>query len=335
MKFSDLTSKQKAAAVIVSLGTENASSIYKYLDQDEIERLTVEVAQLGHLTAELTEDILDDFYKDCVTQKVVTDGGMEYAKTVLQKAFGESTANNLLDRVNRTLQARSFGFIQRSDTKSLYSILARERAQTIALVLSYVDSEQAASIIAELPESKRLRVVEAIARMESASPEAIKIVEEEIKKKFSGMVTADFTNIGGVDYIADVINHMDRGNEKYIFDELGKKDGNLAEKIRQKMFVFEDIADMDSRSIQRFVRECDMRDLVYAMKSTSSQIKEVIFANMSSRMAESVQADLEITVNVRLRDVEEAQQRIVAKIRELEEAGEIILNKGGKDELIV
>lgn len=335
MKFSDLTSKQKAAAVIVSLGTENASSIYKYLDQDEIERLTVEVAQLGHLTAELTEDILDDFYKDCVTQKVVTDGGMEYAKTVLQKAFGESTANHLLDRVNRTLQSRSFGFIRRSDTKSLYSILARERAQTIALVLSYVDSEQAASIIAELPEAKRLRVVEAIARMESASPEAIKIVEEEIKKKFSGMVTADFTNIGGVDYIADVINHMDRGNEKYIFDELGKKDGTLAEKIRQKMFVFEDIADMDSRSIQRFVRECDMRDLVYAMKSTSSQIKEVIFANMSSRMAESVQADLEITVNVRLRDVEEAQQRIVAKIRELEEAGEIILNKGGKDELIV
>lgn len=335
MRMDDLTSPQKAAAVVVSLGTENASAIYQYLSQDDIERLTIEVAKLGHLTADLTEDILADFYKGCLTQKIVTDGGMEYAKNVLQKAFGESTANVLLERVNRTLQERSFGFIRKSDTKSLYSILSRERAQTIALVLSYIDSEQAAEIISELPETKRLRVVEAIARMESASPEAIKIVEAEIKRKFSGIVTADFTNIGGVDYIADVINHLDRGNEKYIFDELGKRDGKLAETIRKKMFVFEDIATMDDRSIQKFVRECDMRDLVYALKSTTPQIKEAIFANMSSRMAESVQADLDIMSNVRLRDVEEAQQRIVAQIRQLEERGEIIINKGGKDEVIV
>ena len=335
MKFGELTSEQKAAAVVVSLGTENASTIYKYLGQDDIERLTIEVAKLGHLTAETTENILDDFYKDCLTRKVVTDGGMEYAKNVLQKAFGESTATNLLERVNRALQSHSFGFIRRSDAKSLYSILVRERAQTIALVLSYVDSEQAADIISELPEEKRLQVVEAIARMESASPEAIKIVEEEIKRKFSGILTTDFTNIGGVDYIADVINHMDRGNEKYIFDELSKRDEKLAETIRKKMFVFEDIATLDNRSIQKFVRECDMRDLVYALKNASQQIKDSISANMSSRMAESVQADLDITVNVRLRDVEEAQQRIVAKIRQLEERGELIINKGGKDDVIV
>lgn len=335
MRMNDLTSPQKAAAVVVSLGTENASAIYKYLSQEDIEKLTIEVAKLGHLSAEVTEDVLSDFYKGCLTQKMVTDGGMEYAKNVLQKAFGDNAANALLERVHRTLQQRSFGFIRKSDTKSLYSILSRERAQTIALVLSYIDSEQAAEIISDLPERKRLQVVEAIARMESASPEAIKIVEAEIKRKFSGIVTTDFTDIGGVDYIADVMNHLDRGSEKYIFDELGKRDGKLAETIRKKMFVFEDITTLDNRSIQRFVRECDMRDLVYALKSTTPQIKESLFANMSTRMAESVQADLEILGNVRLREVEEAQQRIVAKIRQLEERGDIIINKGGKDDIVV
>ena len=170
--------------------------------------------------------------------------------------------------------------------------------------------------------------------MESASPEAIKVVEDSLKKRFDSILTTDVTTIGGIDYIADVMNHMDRSNEKYIFDELGKTDEELAETIRKKMFVFEDIVSMDNRSIQRFIRECDVKDIVYALKGSDDNIKELVFSNVSSRMAESIRSDLEITVNVRLRDVEEAQQRIVGVIRRLEEAGELIIVKSGKDEII-
>lgn len=329
-----LRPEQKAAAVVVSLGVDKASKIYKYLTEEEIEKLTIEVAKLGHLKAEETEMVLDDFYKTCLTQKVVTDGGMEYARTVLEKAFGESTANNLLERVSQSLKARSFGFIRKSDAKNLFSILQYERPQTIALILSYADVEMAAQLISELPEERKIQVVEAIARMESASPDAIRIVENEIKNRFTNFLTTDYTTVGGVDYIANVMNHMDRGNEKVIFDELGRKDAELADTIRKKMFVFEDIITMDNRSIQRFIRECETKDLVYALKNANKQITDAIFSNMSSRMQESIRSDMEVTVNVRLRDVEEAQQRIVAIIRRLEEEGELIINKGGKDEII-
>lgn len=334
MENNKLSPEQKAAAVIVSLGADKASKIYKHLSESDIEKLTIEVAKLGHITPEQIEDVLDEFYKTCLTQKVVTDGGMEYARAVLEKAFGESAAQTLLDKLAKSLKMRPFEFIRKSSVKNLFSFLQHERPQTIALILSYADSDQAAAVISEMPKEKRIKVVESVARMESASPEAIKIVEDTLKKKFENILTTDYTTIGGIDYIADVMNHMDRSNEKYIFDELGKTDGELAETIRKKMFVFEDIVSMDNRSIQRFIRECDVKDIVYALKGSDDAVKDLIFANVSSRMAESIQSDLEVTVNVRLRDVEEAQQRIVTVIRRLEEAGELIIVKSGKDEII-
>lgn len=330
-----LTPEQKAAAVIVSLGADKASKIYKHLSESDIEKLTIEVAKLGHISPEQTEEVLDEFYKICLTNKVVTDGGIEYARAVLEKAFGESTAQTLLEKLSKSLKTRPFEFIRKSNVNNLLSFLQHERPQTIALVLSYADADQAAAVISELPKEKRIKVVECVAKMESASPDAIKIVEESLKKRFENILTTDLTTIGGVDYIADVMNYMDRGNEKYIFDELGKEDEELADTIRKKMFVFEDILTMDNRSIQRFIRECDIKDIVYALKGSDNALKEIIFANVSSRMAESIQSDLEVTVNVRLRDVEEAQTRIVGVIRRLEEAGELIIVKGGKDEIIV
>lgn len=331
----EITPIEKAAAVVVALGADNASKIYKYLDESDIEKLTVEVAKLRHMDAEETEAVMDDFYKMCLTQKVVTDGGLEYARNILQKAFGESTANSLLDKVTKSLKARPFDFIRKHDVKSLFAVLQHERPQTIALVLSYVDSDQAATMIEELPEDTRIRVVENIAKMDSTSPEAVKVVEGELKKKFANIMTTDYTTIGGIDYIAEVINHMDRSNEKMIFDGMSKTDPELADSIRKKMFVFEDIMTMDDRSIQRFVRECDVKDIVYALKNASEQMCARFYTNMSSRMADSIKSDLEITVNVRLKDVEAAQQRIVNIIRKLEEDGEVIINKGGKEEIIV
>lgn len=330
-----LTPEQKAAAVVISLGADKASKIYKHLSESDIEKLTIEVAKVGRVSPEQMEEVLDEFYKVCLTQKVVTDGGMEYARAVLEKAFGEGTAQALLEKLSKSMQIRPFEFVRKSDVKNLVSFLQHERSQTIALVLSYADTDQASAVISELPKEKRIKVVEAIAKMDSASPDAIKIVEESLKKRFeSVLTTADFTKIGGIDYIADVMNHMDRANEKYIFDELGKENEELAETIRKKMFVFEDIVSMDNRSIQRFIRECDVKDIVYALKGSDDNIKQLIFSNVSSRMAESIESDLEVTVNVRLRDVEEAQQRIVGVIRRLEEAGELIIVKSGKDEII-
>ncbi len=330
-----LMPEQKAAAVVIALGTDKASKLYQYLGNDDAEKLTLEVAKLGHLEAEQTEQVLDEFYKTCLTQKVVTDGGLEYARAVLEKAYGESTATELLQKVSKYLKNRSFDFIEKADVKNLFSILQHERAQTIALVLSYVESDKAASVIAELPEEKRIQVVKSIAMMDSASPDAIKIVEQQLRSRFDNILTTDFTSICGIDYIADVMNHMDRSNEKFIFDEMGKDDPELADTIRKKMFVFEDILTMDNRSIQRFIRDCDMKDVVYSLKGAGEEILAAFYSNMSSRMAEQVKSDLEVTVNVKLRDVEEAQSRIVGVIRKLEEEGELVINKGGKDEIIV
>ena len=188
--------------------------------------------------------------------------------------------------------------------------------------------------IENLDDKKRLQVVHSIATMSSVSPDTIKIVERELEKKFANILTTDYKQVGGIDYIAEVMNNMDRSSEKSIFDGLSEKDAELAEEIRKRMFVFEDITTMDNRSVQRFVRDCDSKDIVFALKGANEEVKSIIFANMSSRMAESIKSDLEITTNVRKKDVEEAQQRIVAIIRRLEEQGELIIMKGGKDDII-
>ena len=331
---SELTYGQKAATVIISLGTETASKIYKYLSEDELEALTLEVAKMENIPPEVTESALDDFYKLCLTQKVITDGGLEYARNVLEKAFGLQTATALLERVTKSLKVRSFDFLRKADSKNLYAIIQHERPQTLALILSYARADQASAVIQELPKNKRIKVVECIAKMESTSPDTIKVVESVLEKKFSSVLSMDLAQIGGIDYIADVLNNMDRGNEKFIFDELSKKDAKLADDIRKKMFVFEDITLLDNRSIQKFLQQVDAHDLVYALKGANKEVTELIFANMSTRMGETIKSDLEYTYNVRVRDVEEAQQRIVAVIRRLEEEGELIIAKGGQDEII-
>lgn len=335
MAETKLSGRQKAAAIIISLGADDASKIYKFFKEDEIEQLTYEISRLQHLNPQIMENTLKDFYDLCLTQKVITEGGFEYARNVLEKAFGAQTATSLLERVTKTLRSKSFDFIRKADYKNLLTIIQNEHPQTIALILSYARADQASAVIAELPKEKRIDVVERIAKMDRTSPEVIKYVEEELEKKFNSIISVDFTEIGGVNYVADVMNNMDRGNEKYIFDELNKKDAKLADEIRMRMFVFEDIVTMDSMSIQRFLREVDSKDLVFAIKGSNKEVADVLFSNMSTKMGETIKSELEYTHNVRLRDVEEAQQRIVSVIRRLEEEGELVIAKSGKDDIIV
>jgi flagellar motor switch protein FliG len=333
-KAVELSDAQRAAAVVIALGAEKASNLYKYMEPEDVEQLTIEVAKLGFLDSEQTEGILEDFYQMCMTNKAVTEGGLEYARAVLEKAYGSQAADELLTKVTKSLKNREFAFMNKADVKSLYAALQNERAQTIALVLSYMDADKAAGVIAQLDEHRQIQVVQNIAQIESVSPAAVKIVEAEMSKKFSSIVTSSNVKVGGIDYVADVMNNLDRASEKNIFDGLSEYNQELADEIRKRMFVFEDIITMDDRSVQRFVRDCDPRDLVLALKGSNSEVANKLFTNMSTRMAQSIKDDLEITSNVRIKDVEDAQQRIVDIIRDLEEKNEIIILKGGKDDII-
>lgn len=332
--IAQMTSAQRAAAVIIALGADKASEIYKFMEPEEVEQLTVEVARMGFLNSEQTEEILRDYHQMCMTNKAVTEGGLEYARIVLEKAYGSQAADDLLNKVTKSLKNREFSFMSKADVKALFSALQRERAQTIALVLSYVDADKAAGVIAQLDEKKQIQVVESMAMIESVSPATVKIVEAEMSKRFSNLVTNANVKVGGIDYVANVMNNLDRASEKNIFDGLSDYNQDLADEIRKRMFVFEDIVTMDDRSVQRFVRDCDTRDLVLALKSANEEVANKLFSNMSGRMAETIRDDLEITTNVRIKDVEEAQQRIVDIIRSLEERNEIIIMKGGKDDII-
>ena len=331
-----LEGPQKAAAVIVALGAEKASLIYQYMEPDDVEQVTLEVAKLGFLDADTTESVLNEFYQMCMMNKAVTEGGLEYARTVLEKAFGVQSANALLDKVSKSLKNRQFSFLAKARDKDLYTALQYERPQTIALVLSYVEPGMAAAVIEQLEGRRQIKVVEAMALMDSASPSAVKVIEMEMSKRFANIFSVSNQNVkvGGIDFVASVMNNLDRSSEKSIFDGLSSRNEELAEEIRKRMFVFEDIITMDDRSVQRFVRDCDPRDLVLSLKAANAEVSEKLFSNMSSRMAESIRDDLEITSNVRMKDVEEAQSRIVGIIRGLEEKGEIVILKGGKDDII-
>lgn len=330
-----LSASERAAAVVVALGAENASKVYKYLKEEEIEQLSFEISKLQKLSSDEMEEIISDFYGLCVTQKVITEGGVEYARDVLEKAFGPQQAQSLMERVAKSLRTKAFDFIRKADYKNLLAMVQNEHPQMIALILSYARSDQASMIISELPKEKRIDVVERIAKLDRASPEVIRIVEKTLEKKFSSIISVDLMELGGVNYVADIMNHVDRSTEKHIFDELGNRDPMLADEIRKLMFVFEDIIFLDSMSIQRFIRAVDSKDLAVALKATTPDVAEVIFQNMSQRMQETIRSDMQYLHNVRMRDVEEAQQRIVAVIRQLEDEGELVISKGGKDDIIV
>lgn len=330
----ELTPLQKAAIVVTSIGAENASEVYKRLSEDDVEKLTFEVSSMPYIEIDKVDAVLNEFYELCLTQKVITEGGLDYARSVLEKAYGPEMAQKLMDRVSKSMQSKSFEFIRKSDYKNLLAIIQSEHPQTIALVLSYVNSEQASKVLQELPKEKRAEVVERIAKMESASPETVKAIESTLERKFAAVVSMDLTEIGGVNYVADILNKVDRGTEKFIFDELSAKDPALVDEIKKKMFVFEDILTLDSMSIQRFIRDVEAKDLAVAIKGSNAEVAATLYANMPQRMQESIQQEIEYLHNVRMRDVDEAQQRIVGIIRHLEEEGELVIGKSGEDEII-
>ena len=326
-KAEDLSANQKIALVLAAMGADNASAVYKHLSDDEIESLSTEVAKLEYQPIDVVEGVLNEFYELCLTQKVVTEGGVDYAREILEKAFGTEAANNLLQRITKQLKTKSFDFVRKADYKNLLAIVQNEHPQTIALILSYARIDQAAAILAELPKEKRVEVVERIARMDRASPDVIKALEATLEKKFANLVNTDSMEA--------VMNNVDRATEKYIFDELSARDQKLADQIKQKMFVFEDIVNLDSMAIQEFTKQVDPKDLAIAIKGSTQEVAECIFSNISTRARESLQADIEYLHNVRMRDVEAAQQNIVATIRRLEQEQIITISHGGGGDEVI
>lgn len=333
-KEGGMTAAQKSALVLASVGAENASSIYKHLSDDEVEAISVELARMEYHPIDTVESVLNEFYELCLTQKVVAEGGLDYARNVLEKAFGAEAADSLLNRITKQLETKSFDFVRKADYKNLLAIVQNEHPQTIALILSYARIDQASAILSELPKEKRVEVVERIANMDRASPEVVKSIEVSLEKKFATLASSESMEVGGISYVAEIMNNVDRATEKYIFDELTARDQKLADLIKQKMFVFEDIVNLESKDIQEFVKQVDSKDLAVAIKGSTQEVAECIFSNISSRARENLQADIEYLHNVRMRDVDEAQQRIVGIIRRLEQEGAITISRGGNDEII-
>ncbi|MFU2101723.1 flagellar motor switch protein FliG [Paenibacillus larvae] len=330
-----LTGRQKAAILLISLGPEVSAQIFKHLREEEIEQLTLEIANVRKVDALDKETILSEFHQICLAQEYISQGGIEYAKDILEKALGSQKAVDIISRLTATLQVRPFDFARKADPGQILNFIQNENSQTIALVLSYLQPEQASIILSALPQEKQADVAKRVALMDSTSPEVISQVERVLEQKLSATVTQDYTSAGGIASIVQILNGVDRGTERTILDSLEIQDPELAEEIKKRMFVFEDIINIDNRSIQRIIRDIENSDLQLALKVASEEVRATIFQNMSKRMAETFKEEMEFMGPVRLRDVEEAQTRIVATIRRLEEAGEIIIARGGGDDIIV
>ena len=332
---SERSGKEKAAMLLISLGPERSAEIFKHLKEEEIEQLTLEIANIRTVTPEEKEKVLEEFYQICLAQEYIAEGGINYAKEILEKALGTQKALDIINKLTVSLQVRPFDFVRKADGTQLLNSLQNEHPQTIALVLAYLKPQQSAAVLSALPQDKQADVARRIAVMDRTSPEVIKEVERVLEKRLSSFVTEDYTAAGGVQSIVDILNSVDRGTEKYIMETLEIEDTDLAEEIKKRMFVFEDILTLDNRSIQRFLREVDNNQLAIALKGSTEEVQKVIFSNMSKRLAEMIKEDIEFMGPVRLKDVEEAQQKIVNVIRKLEDAGEIIISRGGGDEIIV
>ena len=331
----ELSGIEKAAILLISLGPEKSVNVFKHLKEDEIEQLTLEIANTRGVSAAKKEEVLDEFYEVCLAQQYIAEGGISYAKQLLEKALGSDKARDVIGKLTASLQVRPFEFVKKTDPTQLLNFIQDEHPQTIALILSYLSTSQASVIIGALSPEKQADVAKRIAQMDRTSPDVIKEVEKVLERKLASLVNQDYTIVGGVDAIVDILNTVDRGTEKHIIETLEIEEPELADEIRRKMFVFEDILSLDDKSIQRVLREVDNNELAMALKGSTEEVQTVIFNNLSKRLAVMIREDMEFMGPVRLKDVEEAQQKIVNVIRKLEDSAEIIISRGGGDEIVV
>lgn len=331
----DLKGREKAAILLVSLGPDVAARVYKNLDENTIEMLTMEIAGLRKVSGSQREEVLREAQELLLAKEYMTQGGVDYAKQLLESALGPERAQDILRRITASLQVRPFDFIRQTDPQQILTFIQNEHPQTISLIVSYMEPKQAAQVMGGLSPNLQVEVAKRIASMERVTPDVLREVERVLERKVSTVLSQDFTIAGGIDSLVAIINNADRATERNIMERLEEEDPELAEEVKKRLFVFEDILGMDDRSLQRVLRDVDMKDVALALKGASEALRDKFFKNMSKRAAEMLKEDMEYMGPVRVRDVEEAQQRIVNVIRALEEAGEIVIARGGEEELIV
>ena len=335
MGIEGLNGLQKAAVLLIALGPERSADIFKHLKEEEIEELTLEIANTRTVAPEVKEAVLDEFYQVCLAQQYIAEGGIGYAKKLLDAALGNEKAQEVIAKLTASLQVRPFEFVRKTDPSQLLNFIQDEHPQTIAMILSYLAPGQSALVLGALPPEKQADVARRIAMMDRTSPDVIKEVERVLERKLASLVNQDYTIVGGIDSIVSILNSVDRGTEKHIMESLEIEEPELADEIRKKMFVFEDILLLDDRAIQRVLRDVDNNDLAIALKNANDEVQGVIFKNLSKRLAAMIKEDMDFMGPVRMKDVEEAQQKIVSVIRRLEDAGEIVISRGGGDEIVV
>ena len=330
-----LTGLQKSAILLIALGPEKSATIFKHLKEDEIEELTLEIANTRSITPQVKDSVVDEFYQICLAQQYIAEGGIGYAKELLEKALGSEAALQVIGKLTSSLQVKPFEFVRKAEASQLLNFIQDEHPQTIALILSYMSASQASQIISGLPQERQADVAKRVALMDRTSPDVIKEVEKILESKLASLVNQDYTIVGGVDQVVEILNSVDRGTEKHIMETLEIEEPELADEIRKKMFVFEDILLLDDKAIQRVLRDVENSDLALALKGSNEQVQNAIFNNLSKRLAAMIKEDMEFMGPVRMKDVEDAQQKIVNLIRKLEDSGEIIISRGGGDEIIV
>ena len=330
-----ISGTQKAAILLIALGPEKSATIFKHLKEEEIEELTLEIANTRSVTPQVKEEIINEFYEVCLAQQYIAEGGINYAKELLEKALGEEKAMDVIGRLTASLQVKPFEFVRKTEPAQLLNFIQDEHPQTIALILSYLSPAQSAMVLSSLSPDRQADVVKRIAMMDRTSPDVIKEVERILESKLSNLVNQDYSIVGGVDAVVDILNTVDRGTEKHIMETLEIEEPEMADEIRKKMFVFEDILLLDDRAIQHVLRDVDNGDLAMALKGANEEVQNAIFNNMSKRLAVMIREDMEFMGPVRMKDVEEAQQKIVNVIRKLEDSAEIVISRGGGDEIIV
>lgn len=333
---SKLSGVQKAAILFITLGPDASSGILKKLPEADIQKITYEIANITSVTPEQREEILNEFLQINKARDYIIEGGMDYAKQLLSKALGSQRASEILDKVSEaTAQYRPFSIARKADAHQLFNVIVSEQPQTIALILCYLQPDKAAQVMAELPEETQSEVAYRIATMNNTSPMVIKEIESVLEGKLSSVVRTEMTTIGGVETLVGILNQVDRTTEKNITEGLEREDAELADKVKSSMFVFEDIISLDDVSIQRILREVEASDLALALKGCSEEVAMCVYRNQSKRAAASLKEDMEFLGPVRLMDVEKSQQKIVSVIRRLDDAGEIIISRGGEEAIIV
>lgn len=330
-----LGTRQKAAIMLMVLGPEIAASIVKHLEEDQVELLTLELARLDRILPEQREQAIGEFYEMAVAQDFIAEGGVEKARAVLEKAFGPDKADEMIKRIVAAMQVVPFEFLKKADPAQVLSFIQDEHPQTIALILAYMPVQNAALILSKLSTEMRVDVAARIAQMDQTPPEVIRRVEQVLERKLSSILNQEMTQAGGPKALVDLLNRVDRTTERLIVDSLSENNPELADTIKNMMFVFEDIVQLDDRAVQSILKEVDVKELATALKGVGTEVQQKIYKNMSERAVGMLQEDMEFMGPVRKSVVEEAQQKVVAVIRKLEEAGELQISRGGEEDILV